>query len=269
MSAEPPSSAFPASAPAREARVLLREALSLLQRDPANGALDSAVDDTAAASSALYEVETSASTVQASNAGIHIAVERLSAALGALQKLEMASQLRHAATEIIARTLALLYPIARASLRQRRDVVVRTASSPPLAHIPPAPPPAGRPRKSTPSLGSSEKRSSGERIFVEVDIGLLSDSVFYTGLSQDLSRGGVFVATYQPQAPGARVALYFVLPNGHEVRAEGIVRWTREASDDAPPGMGVAFHELRDEDLRAIAGFCRSRAPMYHDSADD
>jgi len=269
MSADPPSSAFPASAPAREARVLLREALSILQQDARAPVLSDAVDSTASASSALYEVENSASTLQASNAGIQIAVEKLGTALRALQQLEVSSSTPHPATEVLARTLALLYPIARASLRQRRDVMLPNDGTPSLAHLPPAPRPSGRPRASLLPTGRADQRSAGERVFIEVDIGLLSDSTFYTGLSQDISRGGLFVATYQPKPPGAGVTVYFVLPNGYEVRANGIVRWTREASDDAPPGMGVAFQALRDEDLHAIERFCKSRVPLYHDSADD
>jgi hypothetical protein len=65
------------------------------------------------------------------------------------------------------------------------------------------------------------------------------------------------------------VALFFVLPNGHAVHADGVVRWTNEGSGDVAPGMGIAFQQLAPGDLDAIAEFCELRSPMYHYSADD
>jgi uncharacterized protein (TIGR02266 family) len=271
MSAEPPSS-FPLSGPARQARAMLSAALELLQQDERAEQLAPAIDSAAAASSALYDVEKSSTTTQAATAGIHIAVERLGAAIASLQVAERESGIAHPATELIAHTLAVLYPVAQARLRQRRAVVLEPGSVASdslrgLANVPPAPEASGRPRPSL--MPHAEKRSSGARVFLEVDIGLLSDSNFYTGLSQDLSRGGLFVATYQPKPAGTTVRVYFVLPDGHEVNADGVVRWTREESDDSPPGMGIAFQTLQDDDQRAIERFCEERAPLYHDSADD
>ena len=106
-------------------------------------------------------------------------------------------------------------------------------------------------------------------MFVEVDIGFASQSHFYTGLSRDLSRGGVFVATYMPQPPGTRMAVHFVLPDGRAVKASGVVRWTVAARGDMAPGMGVAFEDIEPEDLNAIVEFCEHRSPIYHQSADD
>jgi uncharacterized protein (TIGR02266 family) len=270
-----PPGSYPSSAPAREARLLLSKALELLQHDPRSARANAAVQAAAEAANALYGVETSATTLQASNAGVHIAVEHLGTAIKLLQEIESETGAPHPATERVARTLALLYPVARASLRQRRDVVLAPTANPDrletlrtLANVP-APPPPQRPRRSSGPYGGRDQRSSGDRVTIEVDIGVLTESNFYAGLSQDLSRGGVFIATYQPLAPGTAVSLYFVLPDGHTVQANGIARWTREASEDAPPGMGVAFQVLRPEDVRAIERFCAKRAPLYYDSDDD
>jgi hypothetical protein len=162
--------------------------------------MNAAVEAAAAAASALYGVENSATTLQASNAGVHIAVEHLGRAIKSLQEVERINGKPHPATERVARTLALLYPVARASLRQRRDVVVDTGPASErldalraLANVPPAPP-AGRPRRSSGPFGGRDQRSSGDRVMIEVDIGVLTESHFYAGLSQDLSRGGVFIA---------------------------------------------------------------------------
>ncbi len=261
---------FPASRPARQARAQLVEALRLLQSsDNATEAATRALDAAAAASSALYEAETGATTLQASYSGVRIAIEHLGEALSALQQYESEASTVHPATEPIARTLALLYPIAKTQQRQRREVVMPSEDGRKRkSSVPEAPEPLGRPRRPTPFSGE-DKRSPGSRVFVETDIGLFSDSMFYAGLSHDLSAGGLFVATYQPRPPGTRVSLCFVLPDGHEVEAEGIVRWTREASADSPPGMGISFTELDPADLQAITRFCQARPPIYHDSADE
>lgn len=269
MTEDEPGS-FPASRPARQARAQLVEALQSLQAHGTGSAASSrALDAAAAASSALYEAEKGATTLQASYSGVRIAIEHLGEALSALQQFEAETSTVHPATEPIARTLAVLYPIAKAQQRQRREVVMPPPESGErTSQVPPAPEPLGRPRKPTPFSGSN-KRSSGNRVFVETDIGLFSDSTFYTGLSHDLSNGGLFVATYDPKPPGTRVFLFFVLPDGHEVEAAGIVRWTRDASEDAAPGMGIAFSELAPADLQAITRFCQARPPIYHDSGDD
>lgn len=259
---------------ARQARELLAEALRALQhlQAAAHPSLQSTIAATAAASSALYEVETGATP--AAN-GVRVAIGQIGEALAALQELSIDDPSLHAATETVARTLALLYPIARAQQRQRREVVVHESesqSSEPersrTSTLPIAPEPTGRPRRPTPFDGK-DKRGRGQRTFVETDIGLLSESHFYAGLSQDLSSGGLFVATYQPKPPGTEVSLFFVLPDGYQVEAEGVVRWTRDAGPDAAPGMGIAFQRLSTEDVEAIERFCHDRAPLYHDSADE
>ncbi len=256
---------------ARQARELLAEALGALQHldAVAQHPLQTTISATAAASSALYEIETGATPAAS---GVRVAIGQLGEALAALQEMSIDDPSLHAATETVARTLALLYPIARAQQRQRREVVVHESGSEPererSSTIPLAPEPTGRPRRPTPFDGK-DKRSRGRRTFVETDIGLLSESHFYAGLSQDLSSGGLFVATYQPKPAGTEVSLYFVLPDGYQVEAEGIVRWSRDAGPDTAPGMGIAFQRLSAEDVEAIERFCRDRAPLYHDSGDE
>ena len=275
-----PESRFPASGPARQARRLLVQALAELQSGAMPAPLAAkAVEHTAAASSVLYEVENHAANEAASMSGVRLAIEKLGLALAELQGHSLQQGPLDKATEAIARTLALLYPVARGQQRRRRAAVMidstRSPETEPIASpnavsIPAAPEPLGRPRRSSPPFQGREQRSSGpHRVFVEVDIGLATDSHFYTGLSQDLSTGGVFIATYDPKPAGTDIALYFALPDGHVIAAECQVRWTREASPDAPPGMGVAFKKLSPEDLAAIQRFCEQRAPLYHDSADE
>jgi uncharacterized protein (TIGR02266 family) len=101
-----------------------------------------------------------------------------------------------------------------------------------------------------------------ERVVLEVDVGLLSDSNFYTGLAEDVSSGGVFVSTPTPLPAGTDVTLFFVLAAGRTLKAEGQVRWLRASGT---PGMGVAFTRLGDEERAAIEAFCSERPALFHE----
>lgn len=273
-------SSFPAWQPAKQARALLSEALGPLQREgEQRAAVARAIECMAGASSALYDVEMQATSAHGSLASIRIAVEQLGEALSALQKLGLDPALEHT-TETLARTLALLYPVARGQQRQRREVVYAQAPAGDAdgagssghadrpSNVPLAPEPTGRPRRRQSPFDGGDKRSRDKRAFLEVDIGLSTESHFYTGLSLDLSAGGVFVATYQPQPPGTHLWVYFSLPDGQTIEAAGIVRWTRAGSDDSPPGMGVRFSTIEPAALAAIERFCAERAPLYYDADD-
>jgi uncharacterized protein (TIGR02266 family) len=234
--------------------------------------LDRAVEDTAAASSALYSAEAASPTETAAITFIHNAAEALQRAMVDVNALRNRHPQVEVAAASIARTLALLYPVLQHSLRQRRarlpagglsDSDARELRT--MAGFPPAPSPTGQLRRPSGFDGSDRRADANKRVFVEVEIGLSSESHIYTGLSLDVSTGGVFVATYEAARPGTAVELHFVLPDGHVVNAQGVVRWTRAATEDAPPGMGVAFSSISKESLAHIAGFCASRPPLYFD----
>lgn len=252
---------------ARQARALLSETSAALQLCGDHD-LDRAVESVALASSTLYELDVE-SPPSHDYRNIRTAIAHLSDAVNALQGLAPRPGM-DAALEGLARTLALLYPVARTHQRRRRQVIMEVFSDADSIRglAAPAPEPTGVPPAPT-EFDGANKRGSGDRVFVEVDIGFASQSHFYTGLSRDLSTGGVFVATYMPQPPGTKVAVHFVLPDGRAVKASGVVRWTVPARGDVAPGMGVAFEDLEAEDLNAIVEFCEHRSPIYHHSEDD
>lgn len=104
------------------------------------------------------------------------------------------------------------------------------------------------------------------RTSLVVELHLASDSHFFSGLSGDISEGGVFVSTYRALATGTPVEVEFSLPGSERVvKAKGEVRWHRSASPDMPPGVGIAFEELADEDRALIHRFCTLRPPLYYD----
>ena len=240
-----------AATAAKQGREALATALLSLQTaEISDAGLERVVEDTATASSALYSAEATSPTDEAAASFIHTAAEALQRAMADVNGLRARHPELEVAATSMARTLALLYPVLQHSLRQRRarlpaeglsDSDARELRT--MAGFPAAPSPTGRFRRPSGFSGDDRRGGSNKRVFIEVEIGLTSESHIYTGLSLDVSTGGVFVATYEPAKAGTAVSLYFVLPDGHVVNAEGIVRWTRAATEDAPAGNGRRVRE--------------------------
>jgi uncharacterized protein (TIGR02266 family) len=113
-----------------------------------------------------------------------------------------------------------------------------------------------------------------ERFDLEVKVDLESDHNFYTGLTQNISAGGLFVATHQLRRIGDRIKLSFSLPGSATlVSVETEVRWIRENSllhrFDGSTGMGVRFIDLSPEASKAIQSFLENRDSLYYDDGDE
>ena len=105
---------------------------------------------------------------------------------------------------------------------------------------------------------------------------------FYAGLSEDMSEGGVFIATHHALPIGTPVVLQFTLPEADEpISVYGTVQWLRGpdatacwgsnfgAGVEAPgvmPGMGIKFHDMEPASLKAIRSFVQRRSPVFFDA---
>lgn len=250
---------------ARAGRAMLQPVLEELQHVGAAGPFaQRALEHVARATSALYAGETEAATDAAAADFVRGALGELSHALEALHEAPTDDPAFSRLTELVARTLSLLFPVVQPLSRRRRPVM-----------LPGAVPSIDR--RALVALGDrlaeSERMGAAghhdqrrdERVVVEVDVGLLSDSNFYTGLAEDVSTGGVFVSTEKPLPPGTNVTLFFVLAAGRTLKAEGSVRWLRAPETGMTPGMGVAFTRLGDEERQAIEAFCSDRPALFHE----
>src|SRR5262245_22416948 len=73
-------------------------------------------------------------------------------------------------------------------------------------------------------------RASG-RFDPEVKVDLESDNNFYPGLTQNISAGGLIIATHHLRRIGARISLKCTLPRSdNPLTVETEVRWIRENS---------------------------------------
>lgn len=117
--------------------------------------------------------------------------------------------------------------------------------------------------KALPRAPEVERRSNERTPFL-ADLEFAEDAQFFTGLSLDISEGGLFVSTYTEIPLGTRLVLAFELPDGTAVEARGEVRWRRtHGMDGERPGIGIAFTELPDDARQRIAALCEKRPPLY------
>lgn len=209
----------------------------------------------------LYRAETGDLAVVRD--AIDQAMGHLQAALRGFEASDPSMRAADQAMGGVARTLAVLWPA-------RRELD-REPSSSAVDAVPTAA--EQRPRRRAVleivADGDEVERRSAERIELQVDIGFQSDTNFFTGFAEDLSDGGLFVATYDIKPIGTLLTVSFVLPGGHHVVAPGRVTWVREPADrgaETAPGMGVAFEALEEPDRRAVLRFCSARAPIFFDS---
>jgi len=114
---------------------------------------------------------------------------------------------------------------------------------------------------------------ASERFDLEVKVDLESDHNFYTGLTQNISSGGVFIATHHLRRIGDRITLKFTLPGAAKVvEVETEVRWIRENSAlmraEGGTGMGVRFINLSAEAKAAIDAFVEARESLFYDDEE-
>jgi uncharacterized protein (TIGR02266 family) len=116
-------------------------------------------------------------------------------------------------------------------------------------------------------MSDAGHRREHSRFSVDLDVTVGSDHNFYAGFAENLSAGGVFIATHKLKPVGSRIELSINLPDGAQVRASGDVRWIRVFNErsDTPPGMGVKFDDIDDASVTAIQGFLSRRDPLFFD----
>ena len=92
---------------------------------------------------------------------------------------------------------------------------------------------------------SQQNVRAAERYDLEIKVDLESEHNFYTGLTQNISAGGLFIRTEQPPDMEAVVDVALELPGGEPVEGKAVVvhRVTAEEarSRGVDPGIGVQF----------------------------
>jgi uncharacterized protein (TIGR02266 family) len=120
---------------------------------------------------------------------------------------------------------------------------------------------------------SHEHSRASQRFDLEVKVDLVSDSNFYTGLTQNISAGGLFIATHLLRRIGDRITVTFTLPGSKQsITVETEVRWIRENTalhrDGGATGMGLRFTDLSPEASAAISAFFERRDSLYYEDEE-
>jgi uncharacterized protein (TIGR02266 family) len=114
-----------------------------------------------------------------------------------------------------------------------------------------------------------DERRQQPRFSVAVQVTMESEHNFYTGLTQDLSGGGLFVATHNIRPIGEEVHVHFTLPTSRDpIDAIAQVRWVRPTSvpgGGVEAGMGLMFIELGPQAREAVKAFLRQRESLFYD----
>ena len=103
----------------------------------------------------------------------------------------------------------------------------------------------------------SDEQRRATRVPLEVEVTLESDHNFFAGVANNVSEGGIFVATLNPPPVGSEVGFELLL-GGERFLVVGVVRWVRDeraASNGAPAGCGVKWGHLEEGALDAIHRF--------------
>lgn len=178
------------------------------------------------------------------------AVSHLQAALRLIQDCEKEPEKQTATLNATARTLTLLYPL----IPQDR----------PLRVIP-------RKRNLGRSKGSLVVAKQRERRLplYEVELGADNDTGFYFGFSEDISSGGLFIATYDIQPRGSSLSVKATFPGGRTWFKRAVVHWIREYNESTPdiaPGMGVIFERVSTADIEEIEIFMANREFIFYEA---
>ncbi|MBI2392204.1 MAG: TIGR02266 family protein [Deltaproteobacteria bacterium] len=182
-----------------------------------------------------------------------------------------------------ARSRVSLSPASRAAVEPRRaharipaqiDVQIERPK-------PPRPPPPRKP--AAPSSREVLELPSEDVVFeqpapepavatrgaLDADVTFESEHNFYSGFSENIGDGGVFVQSWGAHAVGDRLALKVTLPDDEDAPMElvGEVRWSRayDAANDTPPGFGLAFVDLPPRARTRIESFVKQRQPLFYD----
>lgn len=114
-------------------------------------------------------------------------------------------------------------------------------------------------------MSDGSNRRENQRFEYGVEVNLESEHNFYTGFTENISTGGLFIATRDLIPIGTQMQMVFTL-SGVELNATVEVRWHRlEQSGDEglSPGMGVRFLNLTDGEQAAINDFIDKRETLF------
>jgi len=103
------------------------------------------------------------------------------------------------------------------------------------------------------------------RVSIELEVTTQGQHNFFHGMTEDISQGGLFVATTQLYPIGTLVEIVLRL-DGNALHITADVVWLRDVArsdGDTPRGMGLRFSSVPEEDLQKIRHFLHKKEPLF------
>ena len=111
-------------------------------------------------------------------------------------------------------------------------------------------------------------RRQEQRVSVKVGVSYHSESNLFIGFTENISEGGLFLATYDLLPVGEEIEVQLQLPDHKEpIRAQAKVRWHRRLTDPESGeivGFGAQFTDLSANDHDHLKSFIETREPLFH-----
>ena len=112
-----------------------------------------------------------------------------------------------------------------------------------------------------------------KRYEFELELSANSSHQFFTGFTENISAGGLFIATYQTLPLGSKFQIQFTVPGvDYQFQVDCEVRWVREYNEMMPhmtPGMGVNFIDLSVGEQQILNDSLKRMETMFYDDEDD
>ena len=157
---------------------------------------------------------------------------------------------------------------------------VSNPPSPPIAALqavpPAAPPPVPVAQSSNAPLSTTHNDSNRPPrirmeldLSFEIDLGRGSEHNFYTGLTDNISEGGLFISTSQVLDLGTKIRFPLAMPGMKDPEVvEGVVRWVRSdgrSDTNVPPGIGVQFTNISERLKTHINKYVKQNESIFYD----
>ncbi len=117
----------------------------------------------------------------------------------------------------------------------------------------------------------TDKRANprfNHKLKVDFEVSDEGPHTFFAGITQDISKGGVFLVTHQIYPVGTDMILSFMI-EGVQLKVDAVVRWTREPDKiqdkDILPGMGLQFINPGKEVVNAFEKFLEKKDTLLVD----
>ncbi len=106
-------------------------------------------------------------------------------------------------------------------------------------------------------MGNGRKRRKEPRYSTLVSVRYYTPEGQFCGFIENLSAGGMFIATHRTFPPGTAMRMEIVHPDGHQlIRLKGRVAWERKSSVSSMEkrGVGVMFEGLGAAEKDQVEG---------------